>query len=179
MNPRVQEVLNYLDSQRNGLRDAVDLVPPELREKQPSPDRWSVAQVLDHLTLIDRRVGLGVKKWIADARLGGLGEETETASVLSTLPVSLIADRSSRRNAPDEVRPQTGIDARTAWVALEQAREKLRSAFLTGDGLALAEVIQIHPVLGPINIYQWMLFVGGHEARHTAQVREIASELNS
>ena len=178
MHPRVQEVLNYLDSQRNELRDAVDLVPTELREKQPAPARWSVAQVLDHLTMIERRVALGVKKWIADARTAGLGKETETASVLNTVPVSLITDRSRRLNAPEEVRPQTDVDAKTAWAALEQARGKLRAAFLMGDGLALGEIVQTHPVLGPINVYQWMLFVAGHEARHTAQVREIAKELN-
>jgi len=50
---------------------------------------------------------------------------------------------------------------------------------LKGDGLALGEVIQPHLVLGPINIYQWLLFVGSHEARHTAQVREIAAQLNA
>ena len=36
-----------------------------------------------------------------------------------------------------------------------------------------------HPVLGPLNIYQWVLFNGSHEARHTLQVREIGSALNS
>jgi hypothetical protein len=27
---------------------------------------------------------------------------------------------------------------------------------------------------GLLNLYQWMVFVGGHEARHTAQIREVA-----
>jgi hypothetical protein len=34
-------------------------------------------------------------------------------------------------------------------------------------------------VLGPINLYQWMLFVGSHEMRHTAQVIEIAEQLSA
>jgi hypothetical protein len=34
-----------------------------------------------------------------------------------------------------------------------------------------------HPVLGPIDLYQWILFVAVHEARHTAQIREIAAAL--
>ena len=38
---------------------------------------------------------------------------------------------------------------------------------------------QPHPVLGPINIYQWALFVGSHEARHALQIREIAAGFNS
>jgi uncharacterized damage-inducible protein DinB len=178
MHPRVAEVLEYLDARRDELRTAVDLVPPDLRDKQPGPNRWSVAQVLDHLSMIDRRVGIGMKKWIADARIRGIGPETETASVLGSVPTALIIDRSRRVNAPEEIRPKTSVDAQTAWEALEAARENLRTAFLNGDGAALSEVIQPHPILGPINVYQWILFVGSHEARHTAQVREIAAELS-
>src|SRR5215831_20622745 len=117
MHPRVEEVLTYLDARRNELRDAVELVPQASRERQPGPDRWSVAQVLDHLAQIDRRVGIGLKKWIAVAK-PGLGPETETSSVLNTVPTGLIVDRTRRVEAPEGVRPQTEVDANTAWSAL-------------------------------------------------------------
>ena len=96
-----------------------------------------------------------------------------------TIPKEKIVDRSFKVEAPEEIRPRTDVDAETAWTELEHARAKLRAAFVTGDGLALAEVVQPHPVLGPINIYQWMLFCASHEARHTLQIREIAEQLNS
>src|SRR6266850_2107057 len=179
MHPRLEEVLNYLDSQRTALSEAVALVPTELRDQQPGSDRWSVAQVLQHLVIIEKRIGMGVTNWVGDALARGLGPELETSSVLNSLDLALIADRSRRRNAPEEVRPNGDLDAASAWTALEQTRAALRTGVLLGDGLALGEVIQTHPVLGPINLYQWLLFVAGHEARHTAQVREIAAELNA
>ena len=179
MHPRTEEVLNYLDARRDDLRAAVDLVPLDLREQQPGSDRWSVAQVLDHLTMIDRRVGMGLKKWLGDAKTKGIGPENETSSVLNSVPTELIKDRSRRVQSPTEIRPRSDIDARTAWTALESARAELRAAFLSGDGLALAKVIQPHPILGPINLYQWILFVGSHEARHTAQIREIGDALKA
>jgi len=179
MHPRTEEVINYLDTERTALREAVESVPPELRDKQPNADRWSVAQVLQHLGIIEKRIGLGMTKWVTDACTGGVGTETETSSVMNSLPLQLITDRSQRRNAPDQVRPKGDIDADSAWAALEQSRETLRAAFLAGDGRALSQVIQPHPVLGPINLYQWMLFVGSHEVRHTAQVHEIADQLKA
>src|SRR6266550_481378 len=179
MNPRLEEVLNYLDSERTALREAVELVPTDLRDQQPGPDRWSVAQVLQHLVIIEKRIGMGMTKWVADAVAGGVGPEGETSSILNSLDLALIADRSRRRNAPEEVRPNGELDAASAWTALEQTRAALRAGVLPADGLALGEVIQMHPVLGPINLYQWLLFVGSHEVRHTAQVREIAAELNT
>jgi uncharacterized damage-inducible protein DinB len=177
MHPRIEEVINYLDNERTALREAVERVPPELRDQSPGADRWSVAQVLHHLAIIEKRVGLGMAKWVNDANTSGIGAETETSSVMNSLPLELIADRSKRRNAPDEVRPPGDLDAEAAWTALDQSRETLRAAFLSGDGLALSKVIQSHPVLGPINLYQWMLFVGSHEIRHTGQVVEIAEQL--
>ena len=179
MHPRIEEVINYLDTERTALREAVERVPPELRDTQPGADRWSVAQVLQHLGIIEKRIGLGMTKWVTGARSGGIGTETETSSVMNSLPLQLITDRSKKRNAPDEVRPTGDIDAASAWAALEQSRDSLRAAFLNGDGLALSKVIQPHPVLGPINLYQWMLFVGSHEMRHTAQVIEIAEQLSA
>ena len=179
MHPRIEEVLNYLDAERSTLREAVELVPPELRDQSPGPDRWSVAQVLQHLTIIEKRISMGMTKWIADARASALGPEVETSSTLNSLPLQLIVDRSQPRSAPEEVRPRGDIDAASAWTALEQTRAALRAAILAGDGLALSEVVQTHPVLGPINLYQWALFVGSHETRHTGQVREIAAHLNA
>jgi hypothetical protein len=179
MHPRIEEVVNYLDRERAALHEAIERVPADARDKQPGPDRWSVAQVLQHLGLIEKRIGLGMTKWVTDGRGAELGPEKETSSVLNSVPVQLIIDRSQRRNAPEEVRPPGDIDASTALAELESARETLRGAFLAGDGLALSEVVQPHPVLGPINLYQWMLFVGSHEERHTAQIIEIAEQLNA
>lgn len=45
------------------------------------------------------------------------------------------------------------------------------------DGLALGSVTAPHPVLGEIDVYQWLLFLGAHEGRHADQVREIGEAL--
>jgi hypothetical protein len=178
MHPRSEEVLDYLDQTRSELRAAVDLVPSHARNTRPSPGSWSVAQVLDHLAIAHSRVAAGVRKWIAEAKANGIGPETETSTVLGTIPTERILDRTQKVEAPETLLPPSDVDAETAWTNLEQAHEKLRDAFLAGDGLALEQVIQPHPVLGPINMYQWVMFNGSHEARHTLQIREIAADLD-
>lgn len=179
MHPRMEETLEYLESQRAALRDAVELVPPAQRDQQPGPDRWSVAQVLQHLALIEERVTMLLSKRIGGARAAGLGPELEASSVLDSIPTSRIVDRSQPVSAPDGFRPESNIDAAIAWAKLEKSSDALRAAALTGDGLALSEVMHTHPVLGEVNLYQWMLFVGSHKARHVAQVHEIAEQLKS
>ena len=179
MHSRITEALDYLDSERAELRAAVELIPPALRDQPPAPERWSVAQVLQHLALIENRIVPLVNKLIAGARAGGLGPELETSPILNSRHAAKIADRSFRVTAPAETRPPADVDAASAWAALEQSREALKAAVVSGDGLALSEVKHPHPVLGEINLYQWILFVGSHEVRHTAQVREIGDELSN
>ena len=44
--------------------------------------------------------------------------------------------------------------------------------------VALGDIRHAHPALGEMNLYQWALWIAGHEARHAAQVREIAAQLD-
>src|ERR1700730_9866494 len=111
MQPRVPDAFDYLDTERADLRAAVELVPPALREQPPGPDRWSVAQVLQHLTLIENRIVRLVSKRIAGARAEGLGPELETSPILNTRHAAKIADRSFRVTAPEEIRPPSDADA--------------------------------------------------------------------
>jgi uncharacterized damage-inducible protein DinB len=176
MHPRIQEVLEYLDTTRAALGDALEQVAPERRNERPAPDRWSAAEVLDHLTIIESRIVGVLSGRVAAAKATGLGPELETSAVLDTLDRERIRDRSQRVEAPELVQPQSGSDAASGWQALQQSRANLRVAVLAGDGLALSEITHQHPVLGLINMYQWITFVGAHEARHTAQICELARE---
>src|SRR5467141_3957153 len=140
MHPRIAEILDYLDKERAELRDAVELVPPAQREQHPGPDRWSVAQVLEHLGLIEQGIVKLLNKKITRAREEALGPEHETSPILNLRHAAKIADRSFRVTAPEAIRPQAAVDAVSAWTTLEQTRADLRTAILSGDGLALGEV---------------------------------------
>ena len=176
MHPRIKEVLEYLDTTRSELGRAVEDVSAARREERPAPDCWSVAEVLEHLAIIERRVVQMITGRIAAAKAAGLGPELETSSVLDSINRARVTDRSQRVTAPDMIQPRSGVDAASVWSALQQSRASLREAVLAGEGLALSEITHEHPVLGLINLYQWLIFLGSHEARHTAQIREIANE---
>jgi hypothetical protein len=177
MHPRLEELFAYLSVRRTALREAVEAVPEGLRDRQPAADRWSVAEVLEHLGLVEERFKTIIADRLAEARASGLGAERETSPIVPTLDLAGILDRSSKHQAPDVVRPQ-GSDWKTAWSRLEDVRRSFLGVYGSGDGLALADVVHVHPRLGSLNLYQWGVWVGGHEARHTEQIREIAATLN-
>jgi uncharacterized damage-inducible protein DinB len=179
MHPRTQELLTCLDSHRDALRAAVDAVPAARRDERPAADRWSVAEILEHLAIVEKRIARVVAASIAEARQGGLRAESETASVLPMLPFDRLADRTQARVAPSNVAPRGVLNAEAAWAELAATRGALRDAVQGADGLALGDVKVPHPAIGDANLYQWVLFVAGHEARHTAQIAEIAESLAS
>jgi hypothetical protein len=54
----------------------------------------------------------------------------------------------------------------------------MRSVMRAADGLKLTDVTMPHPVFGALNLYTWFAWVGSHEARHAAQIREIAAAVS-
>ena len=177
IHPRLQELFAYLTVRRNALKEAVDAVPEAQRNQQPELDRWSVAEVIEHLALVEARFKTIISDRLSEARASGLAADSETDSIVGTFNQAGILDRSSKHVAPDVVRPQ-GSDWNTAWSRLEDVRRSFLDVYLSGDGLALADVVHVHPRLGSLNLYQWGVWLGGHEARHTEQIREIAATLS-
>ena len=177
MHPRIRELLDYLDSQRLVLRAAIDAVPSELRERRPSLDAWSAAEVIEHVAIVERRLTQRLDALVAEARARGVGPETETGPVLDPAAHRMLLDRSYRLTASTAAHPSGTVDAEQAWAEFEAAHAALRASVLAGDGLALGTVTAAHPRLGDLNWYQWVAFVGGHEARHAAQIRDVANAL--
>lgn len=177
MHPRLAELLAYADTQRTVLLDAVTSVAEPFREQRPGPESWSVAEVLEHLHLAEQGIAWLVNWHVGEARAAGLGAEQETASVLGSLDKFRIAERTFPVVSPGIVRPRGTMTSAQALVALEESRRALVAAASAGDGLALSTITYAHAILGALDMYQWILFVGQHEARHAAQIREIGARL--
>ena len=166
---------SYLESQRAALRDAFNSIPADRRDRKPGADRWSAANIVEHLAIVEGRIAGRFAGLIAEARANGHAAESSTDPILPTIDLSRVVDRSGRINAPDPIHP-TGMTADAAWAALEKSRAALRDTMHAGDGLALGTITSPHPLFGAMPLYQWYAFLGAHEARHAAQIREIAAD---
>jgi hypothetical protein len=172
--PRTRELLEYLDEQRAVLRAAFEAVPALQRDRAPAADRWSVAGNIEHLAIVETRVSARLSALIAETKAAGLlGAEPSSEPVLPSIDVGRAADRKTRLAAPEAIQP-TGLSADAAWNALDEAGKRVRDVLNASDGLALGTLSMPHPLFGPLSAYHWLAFVGGHEARHAAQIREIA-----
>ena len=178
MHPRTEELLAYLDKERAALRTAFDSIPAALAERAPAPDSWSATQCIEHLAIVGELIAMRINKHVGDAKANGLARESEVDPILPRTNVDMVLDRKTRLTAPDPIQP-TGVSAAAAWAAIEHAGASMREAVKAADGYALGAVSWPHPRFGPLTGYQWIAFSGAHEARHAAQIREIAEQLRA
>jgi len=170
MHRRIAELLDYLRRQNGVLRAAYDEVPSQRRLARPAPERWSAAEVVHHVMLVDRSVARLLRRLSDEAR--ALPRETDSAPVVPTLDLARIIDRAKRQSASEAAQPKN-TDANTLWPDFDATVGELEDVIAGADGLAMGAVSAPHPALGTFSGYEWIAFTGAHAARHAAQIREI------
>ena len=65
------------------------------------------------------------------------------------------------------------MTADAAWAALEAVRADVPKLVRDSDPFPMTEPIAPHPRFGPWTFRQWVVFAGGHDARHADQIREM------
>jgi hypothetical protein len=137
-----------------------------------------VAELLEHLQIVERSCAAVIAKRANEARAAGHPAETATSSKLDRSDRDGLLDRSKRLDAPPRVAPTGTFSADDARAGIDRSRAELKAAIAVADGLALESIRQMHR-FGELDLYQWIQFVGQHEERHTAQMAEIVSELGA
>lgn len=165
------DVRAHLADSRTELLTAVDTVPSEHRDQVPESGGWSVALILEHL----HRVEVGIVTRVKRA----LDEVSPPLRTEGPLPIE--RDRTpgldrgeGRFESPERSAPQGGVPADESLRRLEESR---RACLHLWDELVqfdAADITLPHFVFGPLNLYEWVDFIGGHERRHALQIRRLS-----
>lgn len=177
MHPRTAELLDHLDRTRRELRAAVDAHPAATLAIEPGAGQWSVLGVLEHLVIVEGRLTAMLGQKIAEARAAGIGQEQDTGSIIAHASEARALDRTKKIVASEAIQPKTIRALPQILASLDETRAALRNLVASTDGLALGGIQFPHPVFGPMDGYGWFRFIGLHEMRHTAQIREIGASL--
>ena len=176
--PRIHELVEYLTEHRRRLHEAVASVPALLRERKPAPDRWSVSEVVEHLSIVEHSVAALLTRKVAAARANGVGPDPDTSSVVATyVRPDVVVDRSVRISAPAPVQPTGTVGTTAGTAALAQAHAAMISSLHDANGVNLEGLMATHPAFGRLNMYHWVISIALHDDRHAAQIREIGQAL--
>jgi predicted DNA-binding protein YlxM (UPF0122 family) len=142
---------------------------------KPAPDRWSVAEVAEHIAVSESTIYGWVQKMMQSP---ATPEKREQVKGKDQMIIERVPDRSHKAQAPEMLRP-TGRWATQA--ELTKAFEDSRKATMdyirtTNDNLR--DHFFDHPAFGTLDGYQWLLLISAHSARHTAQIEEVKADPN-
>lgn len=173
MNEGLREILAGIESARHDLCRSVADMSQELLDTRPSADAWSAGEILHHLYLIEKSLTRGMEKGLGEAERrnvpAGAGPDE---TVIHSLDRYSIETNPLRASAPARVIPSRAEKKEDLLAALERSRSELLLVFEKASAHDLSEARFPHPIFGDLNVYQWMVFLGKHERRHTRQIVE-------
>ncbi len=172
----VAEIYEDINDARARLVGAVEALTEEQRAFRPSPEKWTVDEIVEHLSITEGRVAR-----MLSALVGKLEAESarEEGSPFEPVTVAEYVERASREKyaAPEEIRPK-GAPLPDSLARLRDSRAvilDLRPRVERVDG---TRAHFPHPAWGPLDLYQWLAFVGLHEQRHLAQIKALKKVMN-
>lgn len=177
MHARLAEAMDYVEEKRKELLQSFAGVSRERLAAHSAPDEWSVAEILEHLRLVESGIARLITKRAGQARAQGLGEEKSTASVMPTFAPFSTALEAQIMQSPLPVQPRSDVDIKEALEGLADSREALRAAAVSANGLSIGEIKHTHPFLGELDLYQWLIFIGQHETRHKKQIERTLNSI--
>ncbi|MDT0121533.1 DinB family protein [Paenibacillus sp. RRE4] len=156
------------DEIRGRIWEAISGLDEDHLNRKPSPEQWSIVQVLRHLNLMENVITKQARHAL---------EKGQNVSI-EKKPYEMSLDRSRSVEAPPHVQPPTEpeplADIRSDLAASHQALEQ----FAREHDVALLRSKSFpHPAFGEMDLEQWIDFTSYHEERHLAQIREIKQQL--
>ncbi|HTS61584.1 MAG TPA: DinB family protein [Candidatus Acidoferrales bacterium] len=165
--------VKYLEKTRDGVIASVKGLSDAQMRFKPAPERWSVAEVLEHIATAEEYIFGMVSEKIMKAPAGPAGRDVVK---IDGMVLAMIPDRSVKAEAPPPLVPKN------RWSPDETLDHFVKSRAKTIAYMQSTPDLREHAVdspLGqPLDGYEWLLFIGAHSERHTKQILEVKADPN-
>lgn len=160
-----------LESSRDRLLAAIANVTPEHAAFKPSPERWSILELVEHLATSDPGLMALIRKALDSPAQPELVEQAHRhdhrfLGELKPLPRGI-------NKAPENLKPQAGYATLEHAAAAFLKNREATIAYARSTGDDLRDHFSPHPVLGPMDAYQWLVACALHVESHTLQIEEL------
>ena len=173
MNKRLTEIVNLLEESRSALLGSVESLSQQQFDNKTDAESWSVGEILNHLHVTDTGVTRILNKQIQRAQNKGIGPDTNEESIAHSLDQYDLTTVKKKIKAPKGFVPEHGNPKEEVLNLLKTSRSSLMETIGKSSDFDLTQLEFPHPMIGKMNMYQWILFVDQHERRHTNQLKDV------
>lgn len=162
--------VSHLEKTRDQLLEAVQQLSPEQWKFKQAAERWSVVEVVEHIAITENFLFNMVSEQVMKSPAG---DPNRNVAEIDQKVLAAIADRSTRATAGPEVSPSGRL---TLQQAIDQFRSaRARTLQFMKDTPGLRNHVMDSPI-GPLDAYQWLLFISAHSDRHLKQIEEVKAD---
>jgi hypothetical protein len=167
------KALQYLETTKKNVLEATKGLSEAQWNFKPAPDRWSVAQAVEHIAVAEDFIREMLKEKVMMAPAGDAGRDVKKAdeAVLAMVP-----DRTHKAQAPEPLVPTNRFGSPEGSI-----KHFMESRATTEDFLKTATGLRDHVAdspLGKLDGYEFVLFIAAHSERHTKQINEVKADPN-
>ncbi len=168
------KAIQYLEKTRQGVVDATKGLSPAQWNFKPAPDRWSVAEVTEHIAAAEDFLFTMVQEKAMKAPPRAAGEDVK---VIDDFVLAAIPDRSHKAQAPEPLKPSNRFGSPEASLT-HFAESRTKTEAFAKDGQGLRDHAMESPLGKNLDPYEWILFIAAHSERHTKQILEVKADPN-
>ena len=165
--------LQYLESTKKNVLEATKGLSEAQWNFKPAPDRWSVAQVMEHIAAAEDLLRDMTKEKLMT---GPAGEPGRDVKKMDEAVLTMVPDRTHKAQAPEPLVPSNRFGSPEASI-----KHFLESRSATEDFLKSTAGLRDHVMdspLGKLDGYEFVLFIAAHSERHTKQIDEVKADPN-
>ena len=166
-------LVEMLEQGRKETEELVARAEGDLFTTKPAPDRWSVAEVLEHIGATEQALFGMVHTALAAA------PDPEAPQLLAAVPVADLAgrikSREQRFQAPAELQPKGG-KSRQELLALYRTAHDATLEFVRTTQAAVAAYTAPSPA-GKLTVHHVLTLIAAHNLRHNQQIAEVLTQL--
>jgi len=169
---RAAIVKQFEDTKANLLKEVNGLSEAQMKYK-PAPDRWSVADCLEHITVSEKGLFEMQQNTMKQA---ANPEKRKDIKVTDEALAQRISSRDKKFKAPENLQPK-GTFATTAEAtqAFTEQRDKIID-YVKNTNDDMRNHVADMPMGSPMDAYQILILIANHSARHTKQLVEVKAD---
>jgi uncharacterized damage-inducible protein DinB len=163
-----ERLTRYLAASNEQLLKLTQALSPAELDYKPAPDRWSAAENVEHLAVVENIILDRITKALeasADSKRSAWEGKDDVI-------VQEVESRVKRYQSPELGWPTGRWSHDELFRQFEAARQRT-SDFAASTNAALRSYLLPHPFFGEVDCFQWLLMIAAHTVRHRAQIEEL------
>ncbi len=172
----ISEIYEANDKVREKLKSVVANLNDEQANTLPDGEKWTIASFVEHIAIVDEGIVRISAKLLGAAQANGKTADG-AAKFSEGFAEKMAGGRDAKFEAPERVRPTGTKTIAESLAKMDETRKSLEDLRPLFESVECADVKFPHPAFGDLSSHEWLVLLGGHEARHIRQIENLLEKI--